>query len=128
MILANSRSLVKTHALIDLVASLHVANAVTGKDIRTVVMPSQEPNQIVDFAAAGIFLMSVYEGVGPGVWRVDPNTGAVSKVSNGAYVPAGVTWYSVVDPRDANPQRSSESGQPQPNRIDYRDSGGRTTT
>jgi hypothetical protein len=114
------------------VAHLHIVDASTGHDIRVVTMPdaspSLPPTSVVDFTGAGIYVVPAYEGIGPGVWRVDPATGAVAKVSNGYYQPAGAAWISVVDPRDPNPTRSAMDGQPQPNRIDRRDSAGATVT
>lgn len=107
---------------------LHIADAATGKDLRIVTMPDAMPYNIADFAADGIFVIIAYEGIAPGVWRVDPNNGAIVKTSDGFYVPAGPTWISVVDPIDPNPARSAMSGEAQPNRIDYRDAAGQTTT
>jgi hypothetical protein len=114
------------------VAHLHIVDASTGHDIRVVTMPdappSLPPTYVADFTSTGIYVVPAYEGIWPGVWHVDPATGAVAKVSNGYYQPAGAAWITVVDSRDPNPTRSAMDGQPQPNRIDRRDSAGATVT
>lgn len=107
---------------------LHIVDAATGHDLHVFTMPEVQPFVVVDFAGDGVYLIIAYEGVAPGVWRVNPITGGASKVSDGYYIPAGPTWFSVVDPKDPNPVRSAESGQPQPDRVDYRDAAGQTTT
>lgn len=107
---------------------LHIANASTGADLRVVTMPDANPYVVADFAADGVYVIISYEGTAPGVWRVDPGTGSVTKVSDGYYVPAGPAWLSVVDPRDPNPYRSAETGQPYPDRVDRRDASGAITT
>jgi len=107
---------------------VHVVDATTGKDIRVVTMPDANPYGVADFTNSAIYLITAYEGVGPGVWRLDPDTGAVMKVSDGFYHPAGAAWTTVVDPRDPNPTTSAMDGQPQPNRIDRIDGAGGAAT
>jgi hypothetical protein len=97
---------------------VHIVDAATGTDIHVVTMPDAQPYGVADFTSTAIYLVIAYEGTGPGVWRLDPATGVVARVSNGYYKPAGAAWNSVVDPRDPNPTRSAMDGQPQPNRID----------
>ncbi len=107
---------------------VHIIDASNDRAIRVVTMPAAQPYVVADFAADGVYMISAYEGcTAPGVWRVDPDTGSIAKVSDGNYVPAGATWISEIDPRDPNPPRSAESGQAEPNRIDYRDASGRTS-
>lgn len=108
-------------------ARVHVVDAATGNDIRVVPMPDMQPYFVLDFTAAGIDLGIGYEGRAPGVWTLDPATGHITKVSESLYPPDAV-WTGAVDPRDPNPARSSESGQPQVNRIDRHDPSGATTT
>jgi hypothetical protein len=107
---------------------LHIADAATLADIRITTMPDRQPYQVVDFTATGIYLIVSFEGTAPGVWRVEPATGAMTKVSDGYYPPTGAAWIGVVDPRDPQPQVSTMSGMPVPNRLDRRDDKGQTTT
>lgn len=107
---------------------LHIASAATRKDQRVVTMPAAQPYQVVDFTSTAVYLIISFEGVAPGVWRVDRGSGALAKISNGFYVPAGAAWIGVVDPRDTHPQLSLFSGASQPDRIDRRDNAGRLTT
>jgi hypothetical protein len=107
---------------------VHVVDASTGLDIRAFSMPDAQPYAVVDFTSSGIYLVIAYEGTAPGVWRLDPATGAVAKTSDAYYQPPGAGWMSVIDPADSNPVRSALDGQPQPDRIDRRDSAGRTVT
>jgi hypothetical protein len=107
---------------------VHVVDAATGKDIRVFTMPDPLPYGVADFTSTGIYLVISYEVIGPGVWRLDPATGTVTKVSDGHYRPAGAAWSSVVDPRDPNPTTSAMDGQPQPNRIDRIDGAGGAVT
>jgi hypothetical protein len=107
---------------------VHVVDASTGLDIRAFSMPDAQPYAVVDFTSSGIYLVIAYEGTAPGVWRLDPATGAVAKTSDTYYQPPGAGWMSVINPADPNPVRSALDGQPQPDRIDRRDSAGRTVT
>jgi hypothetical protein len=100
---------------------VHIVDAATGNDIRVVTMPDVQPYGVTDFTSTAIYLVMAYEGVGPGVWRLDPSTGVVTKVSDGFYRPAGAAWAGAVDPRDPNPTTSGMDGKPQPNRIDRTD-------
>ncbi len=106
---------------------VHIVNAATDADVRVVSMPGQLPYFVLDWTNGGIDLGIGYEGRGPGVWRLDPNSGTVTKVSEDLY-PPGAQWIGVVDPSDTEPYRSAMSGMPEANRIDRRDSTGRATT
>ena len=107
---------------------VHVVDAATGTDIHVVTMPDAQPYGVADYTSTAIYLVIAYEGTGPGVWRLDPATGVVAKVSDGYYKPAGAAWNSVVDPRDPNPTTSATDGKPQPNRIDRIDGAGSAVT
>lgn len=107
---------------------LHVVDAATRKDLRVAMMPDAQPYHVVDFTSTGIYLVISFEGTAPGVWRFNPATGVVAKVSDGYYQPAGAGLISVIDPSDPNPATSAMTGQPQPNRIDRRDGAGQTVT
>jgi hypothetical protein len=110
------------------VPRIHIVDAATGMDIRVITMPDAQPYSVADFTSTAIYLVMSYEVVGPGVWRLDPATGEVTRVSDGHYHPAGASWSSVVDPRDPNPTTSAMDGQPQPNRIDRIDGAGGAVT
>jgi hypothetical protein len=107
---------------------VHVADAATQADLRVATMPDVQPFQVVDFTSAGIFLIIAFEGIAPGVWRFDPASGSLVKVSDGYYPPAGAAWLGVVDPSDPGPQLSAMTGAPAPDRIDRRDDAGVATT
>ena len=111
-----------------LVPRVHIVDAATAHDMKVVPMPDSAPYAVADFTNTAIFLVISYEGTGPGVWRLDPATGTVMKVSDGYYHPAGPGWISVVDPKDPNPSTSAMDGQPQPNRIDHVDGAGGSVT
>ena len=108
--------------------TLHIVDAATRNELRIATMPDAQPYHVIDFTIAGIYLVISFEGTAPGVWRFDPATGAVAKVSEGYYQPAGAGWISLIDPRDPSPATSAMTGQPQPNRIDRRDSTGATVS
>jgi hypothetical protein len=107
---------------------LHIADAATRADLSVVTMPDGQPYQVADFTSNGVYLVISFEGTAPGVWRFDPASGALTKVSNGFYPPTGAAWIGVVDPRDPKPQQSAMTGAAQPDRIDRRDDAGQTTT
>lgn len=107
---------------------VHIVDAATGQDTRVAAMPDAQPYAVVDFTNTGIYLVVSYEGTAPGVWLMDPTTGAVAKVSDGYYQPAGAGWKSIVDPRDPYPVASALDGRPQPNRIDRLDGSGGSVT
>jgi hypothetical protein len=106
---------------------VHVVDAGTGADVRVVTMPDAQPYFVIDFTGTGVDLGIGFEGRGPGVWKLDPTTGVVTKVSDGLYPPS-TQWLGVVDPSDPQPYRSAMTGMPGENRIDHRDAAGQTTT
>lgn len=107
---------------------LHIVDASSGTDVRVVSMPDAQPYGVVDYTASGVYLVIRFEGTAPGVWRIDPATGSVSKISSGYYQPAGPGFIGTVDRRDPNPYKSAANGQEQPDRIDHRDASGRVVT
>ncbi len=106
---------------------VHVVDAATDRDIRTVSMPDTQPYFVLDYSSTGVYLGIGYDGRGPGVWKLDPSSGSVTKVSDGLY-PPDAQWIAVVDPKDPQPYRSAMTGEAVQNRIDHRDSAGQTTT
>jgi len=107
--------------------NVHIVDAASGADLRVAPMPDAQPYTVVDFTAAGVFLMIRFEGTTPGVWKLDPNSGVVTKVSNGLYRRSGAGWLGIMDGRDRNPYRNAIDGAVQPNRIDWREADGRMT-
>jgi hypothetical protein len=106
---------------------VHIVDAATGADLRVVTMPDAAPYSVIDFTDRLVYLAIRYEGNWPGYWSVDPDTGAVAKVSDGYYQPSGAGWFGTVDSRDPTPYITAIDGQAQPNRIDWRDAAGKTT-
>jgi hypothetical protein len=107
---------------------VHVVDAASGTELQVAAMPDTKPYQVVDFTSTGIYLHREFESTAPGVWRFDPTTAVLTKVSDGFYPPSGATWLRVVDPGDPHPQISALSGEKAPNRIDRRDEAGETKT
>ncbi len=107
---------------------VHIVDASTGTDLRVVAMPDAQPYTVVDYAASGVYLVIGAGGTAPGVWKIDPARGSLTKVSSSLYQPAGPGFFGVVDRRDPSPYKSAISGQEQPDRIDRRDASGRVVT
>jgi hypothetical protein len=109
---------------------IHVVDAATGTDVRVATMPDNRPYVVADFTSAGVSLVPNGDAAEPGVWRLNLETGALTKISDGNYQPPVGEWIGVVDPRDPNHQVSHATGfpVPQPDRIDRRDASGKTTT
>ena len=93
-------------------------------------MPDNRLYTVADFTPAGVSIVPNVDPVEAGVWRLNPETGALTKISDGYYLAPIGEWVGVVDPRDPNHQVSRATGfpVPQPDRIDRRDSSGKTTT
>lgn len=106
---------------------VHVVNAATGAEMLAVSMPDMQPYFVMGFTNTGIYLGNGFGGRGPGVWRLDPDTGKVTKASDGFY-PPDAQWIGVVDPKDPQPYRSAMTGMAGENRIDRRVAGGSATT
>ena len=111
-------------------ARVHIVDAATEADVWVVTMPDQREYGVVDFTISGVTVVPFGNTVEAGVWRVDPATGALTKISDGYYQPPVGEWIGMVDPRDPNHQFSHATGSPvaQPDRIDRRDDSGKTTT
>ena len=109
---------------------IHIVDAATGADLRVVVMPGEREYGVADFTASGVSVVPVTEPPEAGVWKLDTDTGAVTKISGGYYQHPLGEWIGVVDPRDPNHQFSHASGAPvaQPDRIDRRGASGTATT
>src|SRR5438445_2553994 len=109
---------------------VHVVDAATGADVRVAVMLDQREYGVADFTASGLTIVPIVDPPEAGVWRLDPDTGALTKFSDGFYQPPGGEWIGVVDPRDPDHQFCHATGSPvaQPDRIDRRDDAGNTTT
>ncbi len=111
-------------------SQIHVVDAATGADMVVATMPDQREYGVVDFTASGVTVVPIGDPPEAGVWRLDPNTGALTKTSDGYYQPPTGEWIGVVDPRDPNHQFSHATGSPvaQPDRIDRRVDSGAVST
>ena len=110
------------------VVSLHVVDIATGRD-RTLSTP---PGlwSILGFSSEGIYVDERYEGIGPGLSVVNPESGAIRQVlKEGAVnmVTGSTAWVGVSNPADKLPAPPGIGGWS--NEIDKRDlSTGATTT
>jgi hypothetical protein len=109
---------------------VHVVDAATGVDAQVTTMPDYRAYAVVDFTSTGVILVPYGDTVEPGVWRLDPSSGGLTRISPGYYQPPVQEWAGIVDPRDPNPQVSNATGSPvsMPDRIDRLDESGKTTT
>jgi hypothetical protein len=111
---------------------IHIVDAATSADLRVATMPDNREYGVIDFTSSGVTVIPIGQDVAPeaGVWTLNPDTGALTKTSDGYYQPPVGEWIGVVDPRDPNHQFSHATGVPvaQPDRIDRRDGNGGTTT
>ncbi|HEY1419158.1 MAG TPA: hypothetical protein VGG90_00440 [Candidatus Dormibacteraeota bacterium] len=84
---------------------LHVVDVATASD-KVVGLPPDFWS-IVGFTDVGVYLHKAYEGIGPGLWLVDPTSGALQTVFSDAVVAqvAGTTaWIQSQNPADTLPQ------------------------
>ena len=75
--------------------------------------------EILDFGTDGIYLHEAWEGVGPGLWRLDPGTEHLVQVRDSELVVAvngGMAWIEDVDP-GAPAADSAFTGGKVPNRL-----------
>ena len=109
---------------------IHIVDAATGTDLRVAAMPDSRTYAVADFTSAGVSLVPSGDPIETGVWRLNPETGTLTKTSDGYYQAPLGEWVGVVDPRDPNHQVSHATGSPKPqaDRIDRRDASGKTTT
>ena len=105
---------------------VHVVDARTGNDVMVVSMPDLQPYFVLDFTDRGVDIGIAYEGRGPGVWRLNVETGGVSKISDGLY-PPDAEWQGALDTRDPSPYISASGLETPFNRIDRHDPSGSTT-
>jgi virginiamycin B lyase len=107
---------------------LHVVDIATGRDRPLQLL--QGFWWLVAFTDQGLYVNEQYEGVGPGLWLVDPETGAMRQVlADGAVyaVSGSAAWTAVWNSADKLPQPPGIGGGH--NEIDRRDlaTGARTT-
>src|SRR5713101_8116894 len=109
---------------------VYVVDAATGADLVMAVMPDQREYGVVDFTPPGVIVVPFGDPPEAGVWGLDPDTGVLTKTSDGFYQRPAGEWIGVVDPRDPNHQFSHATGSPvaMPDRIDRRDASGNVTT
>jgi len=84
---------------------LHVVEVATGRD-RVVALPSG-PWAVVGFTSDGIYIHQSYEGIGPGLWLVNPDSGAVLQLFKDAavdLVSGQVAWIEARDTTDPLPE------------------------
>jgi virginiamycin B lyase len=98
---------------------LHVVDVATGRE-RVLPMGPGFWN-VIAFTSQGIYLHQAYEGVGPGLWLVNPDTGSIREVLTDEVVHqvSGTTaWTAVRNPADTLPQWGMGGGS---NQIESRD-------
>jgi virginiamycin B lyase len=91
--------------------AVHVVDLATGRD-RVVNLPAGFWN-VVGFGQDGIYVNQTYEGIGPGLTLVNPDSGIVRKVIPDDpvfQVGDGAAWVGVFNPKDPLPQPPSEGG------------------
>lgn len=92
--------------------ALHVVDVATGHD-RVINLVPAGPWSVVGFGPDGIYLHQAYEGIGPGLTVVNPDSGIVRKAIPDAHVfkaGDGAAWAGVFNPKDPLPQPPSEGG------------------
>ena len=108
---------------------VHVVDVATGTDhafredanaVAITFTPS-----VLDFAAEGIYLLHGFERVMPGMWLVDPNTGAIRLVSDAGGIQVsgggGIFWIGDINPADPHPVNTASSSGTLPDQIDRLD-------
>jgi hypothetical protein len=84
---------------------LHVVDVATGRD--QVVAVDSGPWSVVGFTSEGVYFHQSYEGIGPGLWVVNPDTGAVRHLFSDAAVDVvvgQVAWLETRDNTDPLPE------------------------
>lgn len=108
---------------------IHVVDVASGQD-RTFKAPDG-PETLMYYAREGIYFNHAWEGPpGPGLWLLDPATGAVQTVFNDKPVDAVggfAAWLPDVNPADPHPVFDQHSGTYMPNRLLRRDLNGGST-
>jgi hypothetical protein len=106
---------------------LHVVDVATGRD--QLLTLSNGPWSVVGFTSDGIYVHQTYEGVGPGLWLVNPDSGAVRKLFSDAavdLVSGQVAWIEARDSTDPRPEPPGIGGAN--NEVQSRDLNNGTTT
>ena len=102
-------------------STVHVVDVATGRD-RTLGLPNRSWI-IKSYAAEGIYLGQGYDHLWPGLWLVNPDTGALATVLSGGNVTAvgnGAAWLSTQNPADPHPPVEI-NGAPGNDEVDRRD-------
>jgi len=102
-------------------ATVHVVDVATGRD-RTLELPNRSWI-IKGYAAEGIYLGQGYDRRAPGLWLVNPDTGALGTAFSGGTVTAignGAAWLSTQNPADPHPPVEI-NGAPGNDEVDRRD-------
>lgn len=84
---------------------LHVVDVATGND-RLVAIPSGAWS-VVGFTSDGVYVHQSYEGIGPGLWLVNPDSGAFRQLFKEAavdLVSGQVAWVEARDATDPLPE------------------------
>jgi hypothetical protein len=109
--------------------AIHIVDVATGID-RT-FKALQGPDTVLYFAKEGVYFNQLWEGPpGPGLWLLDPVTGAVQAVFRDKPVDAVggfAAWLPEVNPADPHPIFSQYSGENYPNQVLRRDLNGGPT-
>jgi hypothetical protein len=90
----------------------------TEKTFDVALPPNQNAMGFIvgDFDATGVYLVAnLFEQLPPGVWLMDPATGAIRRVAQveTAYaIHGGYVWLAGIDPRDPSPPQLPKSGTP----------------
>jgi len=109
--------------------AIHIVDVATGID-RTLKGP-EGPDTVLYYAKEGVYFNHEWEGpAGPGLWLLDPATGAVQTVFSDKSVQAVggfAAWLPDVNPADPHPVFSQYTGTNMPNQTLRRDlNGGQT--
>ena len=97
--------------------SIRIVEVASGRE--TSLSLSKKFWQILDFGSEGVYLHEAWEGVAPGLWKLDPATGHLSQDRNSEIVVAvngGVAWIEDIDP-GAPAAYSHLTGGKVPNRL-----------
>jgi hypothetical protein len=109
--------------------AIHVVDVATGTD-RTFKAPDG-PDTVLYYAKEGVYFNHAYEGPpGPGLWLLDPTSGAVQTVFSDKSVDAVggfAAWLLDVNPADPHPVFSQYIGGNMPNEVLRRDLNGGPT-
>jgi hypothetical protein len=109
--------------------AIHVVDVATGTD-RTFKAPDG-PDTVLYYAKEGVYFNHAYEGPpGPGLWLLDPRSGAVQTIFTDKSVDAVggfAAWLLDVNPADPHPVFSQYIGGNMPNEVLRRDLNGGPT-